>query len=455
VTESPLELANRVLKHAAHEEAQVYVHSERSGFARFADSRVHQPTSVDEVTVEVRVLRGGNAGKASTNRTTDEGLADVVARAVAAAAGPQLWPHGLSLPALGEYAPAVQPDPATAAVSSGDLADFAHEVIAGGTPELRLFGYVTTAITSFAVATSSGIRAAEELSDAAVVAIAAGEGASGYAGATSHRIAEINFSAVAAEAVERGLRTRGAEALVAGTYPAVLSPYAVGVLLQEFARIAFGGREVVEGTSFLVGRFGESTFNRALTIIDDATDVRGFRRTFDAEGVPKQRVIIVEEGVPKSVVWDSATAGRTGDGTLSTGHAARSEFGDPGPRSYNLIVSPGTADVDELLAAADGGIYVTRVHYLSVVNARDGVITGTTRDGTFRIRRGRLAEPLCNLRFTISVPEIVRALVALGSAPQLVGVDHYYEPRYPTAPLVPALATAEFRVIGTGSTPGL
>ena len=45
--------------------------------------------------------------------------------------------------------------------------------------------------------------------------------------------------------------------------------------------------------------------------------------------------------------------------------------------------------LDELVGAVDDGIYVTRLHYLGVVHPREGVITGMTRDGTFRIRDGR------------------------------------------------------------------
>ena len=38
-----------------------------------------------------------------------------------------------------------------------------------------------------------------------------------------------------------------------------------------------------------------------------------------------------------------------------------------------------------------GVIHVTRLHYLGVVNPREGVITGMTNDGTFRIRDGKVA----------------------------------------------------------------
>ena len=69
--------------------------------------------------------------------------------------------------------------------------------------------------------------------------------------------------------------------------------------------------------------------------------------------------------------------------------------------------------VDELVAAVGDGIYVTRVHYLGIVDPRGGVLTGMTRDGTFRIRDGKIAEPLVNLRFTVAVPNMLADVPAL------------------------------------------
>ena len=41
-----------------------------------------------------------------------------------------------------------------------------------------------------------------------------------------------------------------------------------------------------------------------------------------------------------------------------------------------------------------------------------------TRDGTFRIRGGKIAEPLVNLRFTVSVPELLADLPGLTREPR-------------------------------------
>jgi predicted Zn-dependent protease len=126
-----------------------------------------------------------------------------------------------------------------------------------------------------------------------------------------------------------------------------------------------------------------------------------------------------------------------------------------GPLPESLVVEPGDASVEQLVELVGDGVYVTRLHYLSIVDEREGIITGMTRDGTFRIRNGRVAEPLVNLRFTTAFPELARDLLGLGNEPVRVSTYDYYDERRPTATVVPAIATASFTVSGSGSGPGL
>jgi predicted Zn-dependent protease len=101
------------------------------------------------------------------------------------------------------------------------------------------------------------------------------------------------------------------------------------------------------------------------------------------------------------------------------------------------------------------GIYVTRLHYVNVVDERDAIFTGMTRDGTFLVENGQMTRPLVNLRFTTSFPELATNLLAVGAERALVNQSDFYGERYPYGSVVPGLATARFSVVGTGSSPGL
>ena len=87
------------------------------------------------------------------------------------------------------------------------------------------------------------------------------------------------------------------------------------------------------------GKFGQRIADPRLSLWDDGWDPRGFPMAFDFEGVPKQRVEMIANGVANAVVYDSYTAGR--EGKKSTGHAL------PAPNSYgplplNLVMGPAT-----------------------------------------------------------------------------------------------------------------
>jgi predicted Zn-dependent protease len=452
VSEAP-ELAARALELAGADQAEVVVTAERSGFARFAAGEIHQPTLIDDVVVQLRVLSDGRSGSAVTNRTDDEGLAALGRRAADAAASASPDPE------LAPLAPPATPqavegyDDATARLTSGDQARLAAAAIAASA-DFGLYGFFTTGVSDVAVASTTGLRVAESKTDATCLALAAGNGASGYAARTSWRADEIDPAAVAREAAEKAARTRGAADLAPGRYRAVLEPYALAELLYYTAFDMFNGLALLEERSWFAGRIGQKLLDPQVTIVDDALDPRGLPRAFDFEGTPKEQVTLVEAGVIRDTVWDRATAARAG--RASTGHALPIDSRSYGPFASAVAMSPGEAEsTDELAELVGDGVYVTRLHYLGVVHPREGVLTGMTKDGTFRIRDGKVAEPLVNLRFTVSMPELLADVPGLTRDTLLVNQSDFYDERWAYGYRVPAIATASFNVTGSGAGPGL
>ena len=447
-----VETAERAVAAAQADEAEAVVLAERSGFARFAGSEVHQPTLVEDAMVTLRLVRDGKVGIAATNDLGDEALRQLAHRASEAAATVEESFPGLAdpapLPAISGY------DADTAALEADDQAQLAATAIAASA--LPVYGYFTSGITRVAVASSRGVRVHQTMTDATALVLAADEEASGYAERTAWRADDVDPAAVAREAVETASRTREARGLEPGHYRAVLEHYALADLLLYFSYDSLGALGLLEERSYFAGRLGERVFDPSVSIADDALDPAGLPKAFDFEGVPKQRVALVEDGVARGVVWDRETAARAGDNQVSTGHAPPPLEREWGPLPTALSVAGGQADSTEELAELVGdGIYVTRLHYLSVVDPREGVVTGMTRDGTFRIRGGKVAEPLVNLRFTVSVPEVLAEVPGLTREPVLANVNDFYGTRYPFGVLAPALATARFNVTGNGGGPGI
>lgn len=449
---SALDVARTALE-AAEGDAEAVAHAEWSGLARFAGSEVHQPTLIENIVVTLRVVRDSRAGVATTNKVDAEGLAELVRRASEAAesAPPDETFPGLAPPS--EPAPVEGYDQETAELGPEEQARLAAAAI--DVADVPVYGFFTSAVSELAVATSTGVAVEQRMTDATALVVAADEGCSGYAEKTAWRAGNVDPAAVAREASEKAARTKGATEIEPGSYRAVLEPYAFADLLEYFSHDSLGGLGLIEKRSYLSGRLGEQIFDEKISIADDSLDPRGLPKAFDFEGTPKQRVQLVENGVARGVVWDRATAAQSQNGAVSTGHALPIESRDWGPLPYALSIAPGdAASVEELAELVGDGIYITRLHYLGVVHPREGVVTGMTRDGTFRIRDGKIAEPLVNLRFTVAIADVLGDVHGLTTEPLLMNMNELYDDRFPHAALVPALATARFHITGTGSGPG-
>jgi PmbA protein len=90
------------------------------------------------------------------------------------------------------------------------------------------------------------------------------------------------------------------------------------------------------------------------------------------------------------------------DGVRSTGHALP-QPNTWGPMAAHLTMDAGDATLDELLEPIESGIYVTRLWYVRAVHPLRTIITGMTREGTFRIVKGKLGNAVRDLRFTQSI----------------------------------------------------
>ena len=192
----------------------------------------------------------------------------------------------------------------------------------------------------------------------------------------------------------------------------------------------------------MTGKIGQKITGEKITIWDDGSDPRGIPLPFDFEGVAKEKIVLIENGIAKNVVHDSFTAGRE-EGATSTGHAL-SMPNTFGPIPINLFMAPGDATKEEMLASTERGIWVTRFHYTNILHPVKTILTGMTRDGTFLIENGKITKPLKNLRFTQSVLEAFAGAEMLGAELKLVK-DEWN----PIGTCVPAVKIRGFQFTGT------
>jgi PmbA protein len=448
---SLLDLAERALANVTGE-AQVTVVGERSLTSRFARSRPTQATGVTNTTVEVLCVGRGRTAAATTNATDADGLRAVALRAQEALA---------SVTSDGDYPGLPQADPEqrdhdghdalTARLEpSTPAAALAAVFAAAEERRLEAFGVWSSGEVTTAIASSTGVRVQEAVTDAYMkVIVRDPEGRSGFAAASSVRAAEIDARGLADRAAARVSAGEPVE-LGPGRYPVVLDADAVGTLLDFLGQVAFNGQAHAEGRGALSDRLGTRVSAAAINLADSPQFSGTLPRAFDAEGVAKAPVPLIEDGVARGVVHDTRSAARAGGDARSTGHALNAGGSSRGPRPTNLIlIGGGERDEHELARPIERGLYVTRLWYVNVVREREALLTGMTRDGTFLIEDGRITRPARDVRFTDSALRILDATEALSSSQRLVSEGDFYGRRFASGVVCPALRARDFHVTGT------
>jgi predicted Zn-dependent protease len=429
-------------------EAEAMFASHDSALTRFANSRIHQNVAEHDATLRVRVVDDARTGVATTNRLDAEGLREVVERASAISRRARPNPEAAVLahpspaavpPGLGYFAATADADPTERALG-------ARAVIAAGDRRgLEVSGAFSTDSSTLAVANSRGLWNMHSATQAKLLTVMMdGRGASGYAQATSPDVGAIDAALVGEEAADKAVRGADPVDMEPGEYQVILGEYAVGTILEYLAWIAFSGLAAEEGRSCM--EIGRPVMGSNVTIWDDGLDPTGMPTAIDYEGVPKQRVNLIVDGVARAVVHDSATARRAG--TRSTGHGLPAP-NVWGPLSWNLFMAPGSGTPATMLAGIKRGIWVTRFHYVNIVHAKRGILTGMTKDGTFLIEDGKITRPIRNLRFTQSIPEAFSRIAEIGSDTRLVAAE--YSGIYAR---VPALKIDRFSFTGATSDEG-
>jgi predicted Zn-dependent protease len=423
---------------------------ERSLFMRYARSRATQSSAIDDLGVEVAVLRDGHVGRSTTNGTDADALRDCAARAANAAAVAARSGSVGSYPAFprpGAARPQHGYDPETArldpaAGGSALSAAFAAAEAAG----VEAHGTWTAGEVETAVASSAGIAVSERVSDAFMkVVCIAPSGRSGYAAATGSGVRAIDPRALAERAAAKAAVPGEPALLEPGEHTVVMEPHALGLLLEELGACAFNGLAHVEGRGALSDKLGEQVVSPQVNLSDSPRYQGTLPRAFDAEGTPKQPLPLIQDGVAHRVVHDTRSAALIR--TATTGHALEPGGSPEGPAPTNLVmVGGGANDEDELCAPVERGVYVTRLWYQNVVRPAESLVTAVTRDGTFLIEDGRITRPLADVRLTDSVLGILARAEALARSSVLTSEGEFYGRRFATGTVCPAIRAGGVRL---------
>jgi predicted Zn-dependent protease len=400
------------------DEADACFISVDQNISRFANSQLHQNMSEESAWLTLRVIVDGAMGVATTTSFEPGEIARTAEIAREAArhsnrvqgfAG--LYRDDEPVPSLDTF------DEATANISVLEKAR-ALRTMFDRAPAMQFAGAYSTGSASVACGNTHGVRRFARFTHADATVIAIGRDGSGYATARDRRASLVDIAALGEEATLKAtLATDRNEDLEPGRYDVILEPPALAEVFDWMNMIAFTGQSFEDGSSFFVGNLGKRILGDNFTIVDDAITYLPF--PFDMEGLPKRAVALIDRGIIRTPVVDKAWADRLGlTPTAHAWHLGSPEHGS----AFHLTMAGGDTTREEMIASTKLGIWVTRFNYVNgLLEPKTALMTGTTRDGTFLIRDGKLAARLPNLRWTQSMVEAFSNIESLSRERRSVG----------------------------------
>jgi PmbA protein len=407
-------------------DAEAFVQDSVGREIRVFDGEVESLTDAGQRGLGVRCWIDHRSGYAYGTDLTDDGLHGIAAGAVEAARIADPDEFTAAPPAAEGEVPEIAGlvDPALATWGTERKIELAQAIErAARAADERVVGVETTVYADdeerVALASSTGLSGSWEATSAyaylQAIAEADGDKQTGLGFGMGRSPEAFDAEEIGREGAERATSLLGATKPTSRTCPVVLDPM-VAASFVGFIGGTLCADAVQRGRSPFAGRLGEQVGAEALTLTDDGIDPEGLNSSpLDAEGSPRGSTSLIESGTLAAYLHDSYTARRQGDGTRTTANASRSGYrSPPSVSTSNLVVGAGGKSFEELLAEAEGGVYVTDVAGLhSGVNPVSGTFsvgaTGRLIEG------GALAAAADEFTIASDLTSMLKAVAAAGS----------------------------------------
>jgi PmbA protein len=451
------DIFNRIRRVSTADEVEVLFSGGRFALTRFANNIIHQNVAEENYTVSVRTAFGGRTARAFTNRFDNESLRQVVESSEKLAKVQHPDPDLLPMPdsqqatgRAGEGARSTQPPSrhfqTTAAITPELRADGVKKIV--GVAErhkITTAGVYSSGESVDGIFNSRGLSRWHTQTSAEVSITMLAADSSGWQKANSPDVTILDPLALAEIAAKKALDSAHPREIPAGKCTVILEPSAV-LDIVGFMFWDYSGMAILDQRSFLSGRIGTKLFGDNITIYDDVAHPLQSGSPFDGEGMERQNVGLVENGVMKRVVYARATAERMKRSEFkdkagpiaATGHgfALPNEMGEM-PQNIVFAPSANPQTVDQMIASTERGVLVTRLWYIREVEPFEKILTGMTRDGTFLIENGRVLDGVRNFRFNESLIHMLSNVEAMSVPVRASGEESFDM-------VVPAMKVKEF-----------
>lgn len=384
---------------------QAFMRSRESSGVSFEEDKLKSAESAQRTDITVRVIKNGKVGMSVTTDPKD--IEGVVQRALEAAefgsSANYTMPTAQELTSPELYDPNVLPLAKSEMIHMGEQM---MGMIKSYNDEIKTGAELNKALEESQFANSAGAAYAETSTNLVV-----GVGGQLVRGTdilfAGHWVVQKNRTVdpedIAEKAIEYFRMAESTASITTGEYPVIFTPEGLAALVMPLG-LGLDGKNVLLGASPLKGRLGQQIADPRFSLTDDPHLAYGARSSaFDEDGVPRQPLPLVENGVLRNFIYDLDTAAKAG--TAPTGHGTNR-------RATNLVIAAGDTPLEEMIKGVKEGLMVNDFLGLGQGNPINGEFAANVALG-YKIEEGKITGRVKNVMLAGNAYTALKNIVAI------------------------------------------
>ena len=403
------ELVKRIRIYLKKNDFEIVVIENNSELTRFAQSYIHQNVAETDLNLTLKLINKDRISIVEINSIDEQVLSKNIEKAIELAKiSPKLdYHYQLVKPQL--YKIKSKYSEKTANFTPLKRAQLINHLIKEVNREgYEAAGAFKTEIIAIVIINSEGVFAFDQGTKVDFNGVVTKDNSTAYASFIDSDISNFNIKKITDELLRVAFKNVDQVEIEPGIYTVILSPEAVASILDYTGYTTFNGKLIAEGKSFYSANRRKKIFPEIITILDDPLDEFTLPIPFDFAGYPREKIYLIKDGVIIDGVYDHLTALKYN--LKCTANTLPPESASMGAIPFNLAMKGGEDNVRDIISNTKKGVYITRFHYVNVLNPMSVQLTGMTRDGTFLIEDGKMIRAIKNMRFNTSVIDMLKAV---------------------------------------------
>lgn len=331
-------------------------------------------------------------------------------------------PQVVSFP--GPIEAGAEPEPAdTAAMRVPGSAVMERILEPALTAGMRLSGSIAATRTTMSVATSQGLflHHPSDLLHAQFRVYSSDGRSSGFGEHFASGLDEQRILRTVSDAVDKCAAWKNPIELKPSRITTVFEPRALADMFAPFLQ-QFSHRAIDEDRSFLRKLdgstfIGAKMFKESVTLTSDPLAEGVLSLPFTMEGLPVRKETWVDSGVIEQVAVDRFAAMQTGSSPIAL--------------PTNFMMLGGEQSMLDLITGTQRGLLVTGFAELQVIDPKNCLLSGSTRDGLFLIEDGKISRAVRNLLIRETPVYLLKELEEIGIPEPTSTTGVYFPMRLP------------------------